>query len=306
MFNQISAHKSKESIFCIAMHPMGLQIAAGFKDKLKIYYLLEDEVRPAIDFQSKNCYSARYSNGGQYLAAASNNVIWVIDPYTFELKFQLHGHPSPVRILSWNESDSMLLSVCQAGSAYGWHSNFEIYNKEKKNTKKKDDAGGNKIEFIMKNVVIHSLGYDEEFDLMYVASSDNKLTLFSTDNGRGCKNYLQLSTGDCELTSLLLGKQQGVLFAGTSKGSIRVYLWPMLKRKQQTEPVEWEYMEYSVHSGRVVSLQLSADKQSVVSCAVDGTVYVLAVKEVSGSNLELEVSKKKRTVNKCKVHLNMN
>jgi|JI9StandDraft_1071089.scaffolds.fasta_scaffold49146_2 hypothetical protein len=29
---------------------MGLQLAVGFKEKLKIYYLLEDEVKVAIDF----------------------------------------------------------------------------------------------------------------------------------------------------------------------------------------------------------------------------------------------------------------
>lgn len=105
----------------------------------------------------------------------------------------------------------MLFSVCQLGSAYGWHSNFEIYNKDKKYKKGKgsDDshAHGNKIEFIMKNVVIHSVGYDEEYDLLFVSSSDNKLTIFQTEGGKGCRNYLQLYTGaDIEITCLLLGK----------------------------------------------------------------------------------------------------
>lgn len=86
---------------------------------------------------------------------------------------------------------------------------------------------------ILKSVKIHSIGYDEEFDLLFVSTSDNKLTLYSTEGGKGIKNYMQVYTGnDTELTSLLLSKQQSVLFAGTSKGSIRVYLWPILKRKQ--------------------------------------------------------------------------
>lgn len=76
-----------------------------------------------------------------------------------------------------------------------------------KNKKAIDDLHGQgaKIEFIMKGVLIHSVGYDEEFDLLYVSTSDNKLTLYSTDGGKGCKNYLQMSTG-CELTALLLSK----------------------------------------------------------------------------------------------------
>lgn len=59
----------------------------------------------------------------------------------------------------------------------------------------------------MKNIKIHSVGYDEEYDLLFVSSSDNKLTLFSTENGKGCKNYMSIFTGiDTELTSLLLAK----------------------------------------------------------------------------------------------------
>lgn len=42
----------------------------------------------------------------------------------------------------------------------------------------------------MKNVKIHSIGYDEEYDLLFVSSSDNKLTLYSTEGGKGIKNYL--------------------------------------------------------------------------------------------------------------------
>lgn len=58
----------------------------------------------------------------------------------------------------------------------------------------------------MKGVKVHAIGYDEEYDLMFVSSSDNKLALYTTD--QGCKNYLQINTGnDTELTCLLLGKQ---------------------------------------------------------------------------------------------------
>ena len=106
-------------------------MAAGFREKIKIFYLLEEEVRTAIEFLSKMCQTLRYSNGGQYLAAANGNAIHIVDPYTFEVKHILTGHPSFVRILNWNESDSMLLSVCNNGSAYGWSSNFDLYNKEK-------------------------------------------------------------------------------------------------------------------------------------------------------------------------------
>lgn len=95
----------------------------------------------------------------------------------------------------------MLFSVCNNGSAYGWSSNFEIYNRDNKPKKKgltvNDDSHGHatKVELIMKNVRIHAIGYDEEFDLMFVSTSDNRLNIFSTENGKGCKNYMQIFTG---------------------------------------------------------------------------------------------------------------
>jgi hypothetical protein len=59
----------------------------------------------------------------------------------------------------------------------------------------------------MKNTRIHSVGYDEEYDLLFVSSADNKLTLFSTDGRKGVKNYMQVYTGiDVELTCVLLSK----------------------------------------------------------------------------------------------------
>lgn len=109
------------------------------------------------------------------------------------------GHANSIRILQWNESDSMLMSVCNSGSAYGWQTNFEVYNRDNKNTKKKGASGGgteeagphaSKVELIFKNVKVHSVGYDIEFDLMFASTSDNKLHLFTTDNGKGGKNYL--------------------------------------------------------------------------------------------------------------------
>jgi WD40 repeat protein len=50
-------------------------------------------------------------------------------------------------------------------------------------------------------------------------------------------------------------------------------------------------MEYQVHLGRIVSLSLSADKQSLVSASEDGTIYVHSIKEMcNGIDMNLNVS----------------
>lgn len=45
----------------------------------------------------------------------------------------------------------------------------------------------------------------------------------------GCKIYIELLPDDnSEITNLYLAKNLQVLFAGTNKGSIRAYLWPIM------------------------------------------------------------------------------
>lgn len=52
-----------------------------------------------------------------------------------------------------------------------------------------------------------------------------------------------------------------------------------------------EYMEYFVHLGKVVSLSLSADKQSLVSSAEDGSIFISSIKEMCNKiDMNLNVS----------------
>ena len=45
-----------------------------------------------------------------------------------------------------------------------------------------------------------------------------------------CKDLVaEFPIVDCHITSLLLCPLQGILLAGTSKGTLRVYLWPMVE-----------------------------------------------------------------------------
>ena len=58
----------------------------------------------------------------------------------------------------------------------------------------------------MKSLKINAICYDEEYDLFCVASSDSLLSIKSTENMKGCKDYLTLSTEPHVITSLLIGK----------------------------------------------------------------------------------------------------
>jgi hypothetical protein len=46
-----------------------------------------------------------------------------------------------------------------------------------------------------------------------------------------CKDLIaEFPIVDCHIISLLICPNQGLLIAGTSKGSLRVYNWPLLER----------------------------------------------------------------------------
>jgi WD40 repeat protein len=138
--------------------------------------------------------------------------------------------------------------------------------------------------------------------------------------GNGSKPYLEIHTnGDCEYTSVYLSKKLQLLFVGTSKGSIRVYLWPILNKKGPQEstnnPNCTEYAEFFVHSGRVSNICLSADKKYLMTASEDGSIYMLTAKEIyNGVDLSMnssfaggmQVKKKKQQSHKSKVNINTN
>jgi hypothetical protein len=52
-----------------------------------------------------------------------------------------------------------------------------------------------------------------------------------------------------------------------------------------------DFMEYPVHLSKIVSLSLSADRTSIVSCSEDGSVFIVGIKEmVNGIDMNLNVN----------------
>ena len=310
-YKQLSWYFSKEVMNSVSIHPMGLQLAVGTREGIKVFYIIEDEIKLGLEIHGKMWLWIRYSNGGHYIAAGNGSSISIIDPYTFETIYTLIGHPSTVRFLKWNESDSHLLSNCNHGSNYGWWSNFDVY---KNRSSMGDHFEPERIEFNVKYLTVHSVVYDEEYDICCYSTSDGKITWMTTKNG--WKVYLELLPYDnTEITSLWLAKNLQVLFAGTSKGSVRVYLWPIMWRANSD--IVPEYAEFNIHTSKVTTIEISYDKRFIVSSSDDGSIFFSKVREFSNgidfntnvSNIQNADPLKKRQYyqsQKWKVHLHMN
>lgn len=96
-----------------------------------------------------------------------------------------------------------------------------------------------------------------------------------------CKDLIaEFPITDCHITSLLVCPLQGALLAGTSKGSIRVYAWPMVEESLELELAgsnkvkikEPAYLEVIAHSYPVVSICASHDEGYIFTGSEDGTV----------------------------------
>lgn len=103
----------------VALHPSGLSMAVGFTDKLRLLHIYSDEVKPYKDLALPKCTVLQYSHGGQYLAAATGNVIYIISSYSMA-SFPLRGHQQSIRSLEWTSDDTKLCSAGIDGAVYEW------------------------------------------------------------------------------------------------------------------------------------------------------------------------------------------
>jgi WD40 repeat protein len=275
-YSQLSCFFSKEVLNSVSLHPMGFQLAVGTREGVKIFFIIEDGLKIALEIHGKNCYCVRYSNGGHFLAAGNGNLISIIDPYTFQTIFTQIGHLHPVRFLRWTESDSHLLSKSNHGTL---NSNFEIYRASDLNSKRVEP---DRFEFNVKYMTVNSFVYDEEYDLCCYSTSDCKMTLMNTKHVSktylviGRLNYVNHIDTEFEITSLYLAKNLQVMFAGTSYGSVKVYNWPIMNEINDMDQ-DPEYAEFYIHAAKVTAFEVTYDKRYLISSAEDGSVFFLKI-----------------------------
>ena len=96
----------------IALHPSGFYMAIGYNDKVKIYHLLQSDIREYRVLDIKNCHSMKFSKGGQFLACIDLKDVHIFYSFTLEKVGNKIACPSyQVSNLDFNENDTVL-TVC--------------------------------------------------------------------------------------------------------------------------------------------------------------------------------------------------
>ena len=239
-------------MFCVALHPSGLHAVVGFSDKLRVYHILVDDIRVCLEVPIKACREAKFSKGGNMLAASNGNSICVYELATGEKIVDLKGHNSKVRSINWLDSGFQLVSSGQDGAIYLW-----------------DLEGKRKGEFVNKGVNYTSAITVD--DRIFAVGSDKKLLeLDSTE-------LLMASDRNTEslVTHLAASSAKGVLFGSAGDpgkpNSIRAYAYP----------VTGDFIEYTAVATQVTRLRLTPDETFLIVTDDQGCIVVLELKDRS-------------------------
>ena len=236
-----------EEPLSISVHPSGFHIVVGFVDKLRFMNVLMDDIRTVKEFPLRNVQEVRFSRGGQFFAAAKNNVISVFDTYTCKQRDDLtiRHHGGRVTSLYWSGGDEAIASCGHDGAAYL--------------STVAEDGQPRLNELQQKSTNFSSVlaSHDEK---LYIAGDGDKV-LEVTDDGVGRGTVRHGRDAHC-----IRHRPQRLFFAGTATGDVVSYKFPFAGVYSQG---------YRCHAGAVTKVCIASDDGAIV--AADGTLAIWRV-----------------------------
>eukprot|EP00899_Mesostigma_viride_P000129 jgi/Mesvir1/10116/Mv16834-RA.2 len=236
-----------EEAYSIAFHPSGLHVLVGFADKLRLLNLLMDDIRSYKEFPIKMCREVCFSNGGHQFAAVNGNTVQIYNTYTCENIGNLRGHNGKVRSIHWSADDMRLVSAGADGAIYEWR--LKEFKREKENVLK-----GCNYTCVLSNQDSHSV---------YAVGSDLKLK--EIDDGQVTKEY---DTG-VVLTQLSMPSTSRTLFAGTERGVVRSYKFPLTG----------DYHEFQCGAGMINRMRVSYDDALLFCVTEDSCLFMFDIRD---------------------------
>jgi len=112
--------EAAKPLLTVAIHPNGYYLAAGFKDKIRIYHILHDDLRIFRNIERKFCSKIKFSYGGQYLACIVQKHMYIYKSYTLECIFSEKISSSQVTDLRFSKNDTCLCIVTADGFIQRW------------------------------------------------------------------------------------------------------------------------------------------------------------------------------------------
>lgn len=264
---------------CLAIHPTGYILAAGFIDKLRVFHILNNDFRPYRELVVKNAQVLRYSSGGQYLACAfpkskgNQYLITIYQSYTLEMVTTFKGHMQVVSEMIWGPKDEFFASCGQDGVVH-------LYSTI--DWKRKEFMLGNSSKILTmlynqpQETIMVSYGSGDAHTGMVKAMKEQegkddyaasypcpafKLTNFAFV--RGYHNY------------------PGII-GGSEAGQLMVFSSNFTPQPLQT---------INSHQGEILRILASPDGRFLFTTGEDGIVLIYKIKELSEDGHEVQIQK---------------
>ncbi|KAJ3327353.1 Cilia- and flagella-associated protein 57 [Blyttiomyces sp. JEL0837] len=236
----------------IAMHPSGLYVLVGFADSLKLMNVLIDDIRPFWDSNIRGCRECRFSNGGQYFASVYGSTIAIHSTWSFETVGHLKGHSGKVRSICWSLDDNRIVSCGLDGNIFDW--NISTLRREG--------------EVALNGVLMSSACYTQDSRVIYAVGSDGTMKeIIDSHIAREIPAKIGYS-------HVLMSKSGKILFAATTRGTIRAFKYPF-----SVEQPGADYIELVCHSAPITRMRISSDDTNLFSCGEDGCVWVYKLQD---------------------------
>jgi WD40 repeat protein/ElaB/YqjD/DUF883 family membrane-anchored ribosome-binding protein len=256
-----------EESYCVAIHPSGLYILVGFSDKLRLMNLLIDDIRPFREFTIRGCKECKFSNGGQYFAAATGNTVQIYSTWNFECLGTMKGHNGKVKSIFWTHDDTRIVTSGAEGAIYEW-SLKDLSGYQGQGIRRENES-------ILKTCSYSHACMAPDSKTIYAVGTDHTLKEISEG-----QIHRELES-DCVLTQVLVSHSGKMLFVGTENGTIRSMKYPFAEDAGV-------FQEHQAHSSAVSRLCVSFDDQYLFSVAEDGSFYVFRIFDREGRTVKRE------------------
>jgi len=228
-----------------------------------MYNVLMDKLRPHKEATLKKCTELRFSNGGQYWAAATGVPLYIYDTATCTQLMVFQGHMMAIKRILWAPGDQAVFTAGLDGNVYGWpaaadaridvlSANNRLHGVHgmaidtaslvfpKTEQKNDDDQAGGAGAAAGGAVVPAGAGEKKkkavplaERKAVIVSLIDGLIKVCPWDFDLGGHRLSEASVptvmpGDAAhaVTTLYLSPTRNWLYAGTSTGALRIYPWP--------------------------------------------------------------------------------
>ncbi|GBG61636.1 hypothetical protein CBR_g22434 [Chara braunii] len=260
-----------EACFSVSLHPSGFYLVAGMVDKVRLFYVLGDDLRCIREIFIPASKLVSFSKGGQLFAVCKQNLISVFQTYNTLSTAAgiLRGHTSNIKGIHWGPSDATLVSCGQDGAVYVW----DVYSYSRDRD----------VDHVKKMSSYSCITYNKTATVIVVAGLElpSKICKIKAIV-KGAVEHETLVL-DCTVTCMALGFDDKVLFAGTSTGAIRAYEWfgdkvPKMD-ESQSEDNSLPFAEVRLHASAVTQIRLIAVHTDntgslLVSVGEDGVVFI--------------------------------